>query len=424
MAVLKVEQTVTPRYLERFGCIGGACESTCCGGWQVDLDRESFLRLQAALAGTEADRAAFQAAVRRPKAGVAPGRFALMVLRDDGGCHFLDDERLCGLQRRFGGKILSVTCATYPRETRIAGTRLEVTATPSCPELARQLLLHDDANEPVTIPFESAPRMPHRAVVTPADPDPFRVAVDVVRDGMTAILLERGRSLVARLGAIGCAAEETRAWFHAGVKRDERARLAATFERYAEPALLRRLERELPEIGDRPDLSAGIVLRFLEAAPKGSTGVLGGLLAGIVEGYARRDGATTADEIYARYQARRERWTARHLDRVETYFGNWATNYVAKDWYLAEQSLAEYVERLFVRVATLRFLFFSHPLLDEAERLDEPAARLALLDRAAVSVVFRYTRAVEHNFEAMAKLDAAVRAQAPTLAHAMFLLNV
>jgi lysine-N-methylase len=424
MAVLEIERTVWPRYLDGFACIGGACESSCCSRWQVDLDRESFLRIQRALSTTDADRKLFEASVKRQKAGGAPNKFALTVLRENGDCSFLDQERLCTLQRRFGEKVLSITCASYPRERRIVGGRLEITATASCPELARRLLLRDDATEWVEIPYERAPHGLNNAVVLRAEAQPWRAAIDAVRDGMLAILLERGRSLAARLGAIGCAAEETRPWFHARTRDDARARLAETFDRYGAPSSLAQLERELPAIGDRPELSAGIVLLFLQNAPKGTTSALQALLRSIVERYEARDGATRGPEIYAAYQARRDRWQARHLARVETYFGNWATHYVLKDWYLGEETLAAYVERLFVRVATLRFLLFSHPLLDEAEGLADEEAQGALLDRAVVDVVHRYTRGVEHNFGSVAKLDAMVRAQAPTLAHVMFLLNV
>ena len=31
-----------PDYYEKFACIAGACEDTCCAGWEIDLDEETY----------------------------------------------------------------------------------------------------------------------------------------------------------------------------------------------------------------------------------------------------------------------------------------------------------------------------------------------------------------------------------------------
>ncbi len=33
---------VTPHYYKEFKCIAGACTDTCCAGWDVDVDDESY----------------------------------------------------------------------------------------------------------------------------------------------------------------------------------------------------------------------------------------------------------------------------------------------------------------------------------------------------------------------------------------------
>lgn len=30
--------------MKEFSCIGSSCEDTCCIGWQVDLDKETYLK--------------------------------------------------------------------------------------------------------------------------------------------------------------------------------------------------------------------------------------------------------------------------------------------------------------------------------------------------------------------------------------------
>ena len=31
-----------PDYYEKFSCIAGACEDTCCAGWEIDIDDKSY----------------------------------------------------------------------------------------------------------------------------------------------------------------------------------------------------------------------------------------------------------------------------------------------------------------------------------------------------------------------------------------------
>ena len=33
---------VTPDYYKNFKCIAGECTDTCCAGWDVDVDKESY----------------------------------------------------------------------------------------------------------------------------------------------------------------------------------------------------------------------------------------------------------------------------------------------------------------------------------------------------------------------------------------------
>ena len=97
---------------------------------------------------------------------------------------------------------------------------------------------------------------------------------------------------------------------------------------------------------------------------------------------------------------------------------------MAKEWYVVEHDLVDFAIRLFVRVAVLRFLLLSHPGLDEADGLPDAADRVRALDAAVVDVVQRYSRDVEHDRSAIGTLDARVRARSPSIAHAMFMLNV
>ncbi|MFP3467691.1 hypothetical protein, partial [Leifsonia sp. SIMBA_070] len=42
MAPKKPVQMLVPDYMERFACIGSACEDTCCSGWTVTIDKPTY----------------------------------------------------------------------------------------------------------------------------------------------------------------------------------------------------------------------------------------------------------------------------------------------------------------------------------------------------------------------------------------------
>ncbi|MFR2510863.1 MAG: hypothetical protein ACLS9K_00885 [Lachnospira eligens] len=35
-------KVMTPHYYKDFRCIAGACIDTCCAGWDVDVDKDSY----------------------------------------------------------------------------------------------------------------------------------------------------------------------------------------------------------------------------------------------------------------------------------------------------------------------------------------------------------------------------------------------
>ena len=37
---------LVPQYYDKFKCIGSECPETCCQGWQITLDKETFNKYQ------------------------------------------------------------------------------------------------------------------------------------------------------------------------------------------------------------------------------------------------------------------------------------------------------------------------------------------------------------------------------------------
>ena len=126
-----------PDYAEAFACISSACEDTCCQGWSVPIDRETFARYETA-------------EMMKPHMGklivlnpdpVSSSDYGRMNLGPNGACAFLDADRLCGVQKQLGPAMLSETCATYPRAIATRSGVQEKSLNLSCPEAARLTLL-------------------------------------------------------------------------------------------------------------------------------------------------------------------------------------------------------------------------------------------------------------------------------------------
>lgn len=124
-------------YAEAFRCIGSACEDTCCRGWSVPIDQATYERYRTHQ-------------ILKPFVGKlivlntnSPSTtdYARMPLTMNGQCGFLDEERLCSIQRNLGPEMLSATCATYPRAIQIRGGVTGSALNLSCPEAARLVLL-------------------------------------------------------------------------------------------------------------------------------------------------------------------------------------------------------------------------------------------------------------------------------------------
>lgn len=139
----KTLSALVPRYVTRFACVGAACEDNCCSGWLVTLDKKTF---NAYRNSTHPElKPIFIKHVKRSRATnsdlhygkitPAPGTQACSALCDG----------LCAIQKHLDESHLSNTCFTYPRQTRRFLGQHEQALNLSCPEAARQALLHADA---------------------------------------------------------------------------------------------------------------------------------------------------------------------------------------------------------------------------------------------------------------------------------------
>lgn len=131
-----------PEYMKNFHCIGPACEDSCCIGWRIDLDKQTYLKYKK-INNLEL-KPIFEKAVNRKHNQKSDESYGKIKMESDGRCPFLDEKMLCKIHRNLGEEYLSDTCALYPRYLRKVDGKFERSATMSCPEIARLGLLNPD----------------------------------------------------------------------------------------------------------------------------------------------------------------------------------------------------------------------------------------------------------------------------------------
>jgi lysine-N-methylase len=155
-----------PRAYHAFRCIGADCEDTCCSGWLVNIDKDTYEKYQGCDEPEMGPR--LRQLVNINPASACTNSYARIGLAGT-TCPFLDGG-LCGIQNKLGESYLSITCARYPRVLNMVDDVVQRSLDVSCPEAARLTLL--DPN-PMEFNEEEGPphdgRLGELAVLTTAD---------------------------------------------------------------------------------------------------------------------------------------------------------------------------------------------------------------------------------------------------------------
>lgn len=136
----KTRPILVPAYLKEFQCIGSSCEDTCCAGWKVIIDKDTFQKYRETKHPEMKDL--LKKNVTRSRSNATMLDYAKIKLDDKDICTLLDDQGLCKVHSLLGPELLSNTCATYPRMLNRLDETVEKSLTLSCPEAARLALLN------------------------------------------------------------------------------------------------------------------------------------------------------------------------------------------------------------------------------------------------------------------------------------------
>jgi len=131
--IIKVYQ---PKNYKSFTCNGSTCKVNCCRyGWQIQIDKKTYDKY------ADLDEEIKNDLYKNIRVISEDPFNAVMITDANGDCSYLNDNKLCSIQLRFGFEYLSNVCKSYPRTAYYIGGSVERYLELSCETAAKLILL-------------------------------------------------------------------------------------------------------------------------------------------------------------------------------------------------------------------------------------------------------------------------------------------
>lgn len=180
-----------PDYYEDFKCIGGKCTDSCCIGWELDIDEESYEAYKKA--GGDFGKRLRESMVDGSDETEECNTFRLNGDR----CPFLNEKNLCDIYIHLGEKSLCKVCTEYPRFTVEYDNTREKSMALSCEVVGKLLFEREDR---VTFIEKE---IPYEEIFEECLPM-FVKEIEYIRDRSIAILQNRTDDIYDRIKMFLC----------------------------------------------------------------------------------------------------------------------------------------------------------------------------------------------------------------------------
>lgn len=124
-------KTVAPDYYNSFSCIASLCRHSCCVGWDIAVDDDTYGYYKT-VGGALGEKL--------KKSISVTDEGACFAVDENLRCPFLKNDGLCELICELGEECLCDICADHPRFRNFFSDRTEIGLGLSCEEAARQIL--------------------------------------------------------------------------------------------------------------------------------------------------------------------------------------------------------------------------------------------------------------------------------------------
>lgn len=180
-------------YVKNFKCDGQRCGAICCRGWKININAETFKKYEK-IESAEKE-------ITSHINFVEDEQIYRIKLDDKKSCPFLTAENLCGIQKKYGEKFLSLICNSYPGNVLNISNIFECSLSLTCPLVAELALTSDNAisTELYEIPTpEDAPPSPTQKI--PINVQPYFYLIQI---SSMVILKQKKLSIDQRLAVLG-----------------------------------------------------------------------------------------------------------------------------------------------------------------------------------------------------------------------------
>lgn len=123
-----------PSYYKDFQCIADRCQDSCCIGWEIDIDEDTFSYYKS-IGGAFGERL---------RAHMEMEECNSFTLRENGWCPFLNEKKLCDICIELGEEALCEVCTEFPRFTMEYEKVREKVLCLSCEEAGRLVFSSDE----------------------------------------------------------------------------------------------------------------------------------------------------------------------------------------------------------------------------------------------------------------------------------------
>lgn len=176
-----------PMYYKEFRCIADKCQDSCCIGWEIDIDEDTFDYYKSV-------EGEFGTRLRTHMVSEDVNSF---VLEKNGWCPFLNEKKLCDICIHLGEDALSEVCTEYPRYTLEYGNVKEKALSLSCEEVGR--IVFSSAEKITFEETEIEENLEEYDAEWEAELEEFREHLESHRNQAIAILQDRTKSLRDRV---------------------------------------------------------------------------------------------------------------------------------------------------------------------------------------------------------------------------------
>ena len=135
-----------PDYYKSFKCIAEKCRHSCCIGWEIDIDEETY-NYYKSLNDSFGERL-------RKNIEITDG-IPHFILGENERCPFLNEKNLCDIFSLLGENKLCQICSDHPRYRNFFDTYTEIGLGLCCEEACRLILEKDSKTTLIQIETDS-----------------------------------------------------------------------------------------------------------------------------------------------------------------------------------------------------------------------------------------------------------------------------